>query len=126
MTCLTLFWPANRMNHRLIGMKLQQKPVNRCGGNSCGRTYFEGYIEVRKTSVRACLEHRGYSKTFESYVWEEILKNNRGYKTPRIPYLLEAFLFDSKRLLRDDNYNQLEDQILFSLIEYVRNKKLIL
>lgn len=88
------------------------------------KNIFEGYIEVRKTNVRACIEHRGYSKTLESFIWEEILKNDRGYRTPRIPYLLEAFLFDSKRLLKDESYNQLEDQILFSLIEYVRKQNL--
>lgn len=80
------------------------------------KNIFEGYIDIRKTQVRTCIEHLGYSKEFETFIWEVISKNKRGYKTPRIPYLLEAFLFDSKRILLDKNYNQLEDQIPFDRI----------
>src|SRR5699024_2339913 len=42
----------------------------------------EYFIEVKKTQVRACVEHIGYSKTFEDYVWKSIKQNKRGYATP--------------------------------------------
>ncbi|MFD1362840.1 hypothetical protein [Lentibacillus salinarum] len=87
------------------------------------KNIFEDFLEIKKSRVRECVKHKGYSKEFEIYVWENLKKNKRGYKTPRIPYLLDAFLFDTKRLLMDQSYENIEDKILFSLIEYLREKK---
>lgn len=87
------------------------------------KNIFEYFIEVKKTQVRACVEHIGYSKTFEDYVWQSIKQNKRGYATPRIPYLLEAFLFDGRRLLMDKNYENKDEQIIFAVLEYLRQQK---
>jgi hypothetical protein len=92
------------------------------------KNIWEGYVELKKAHVREGIQHRGYSKELEDAVWEACEKNKRGYSKPRIPYLLEAFGFDGKRLLLDQNFADKEEQIVFSIIEYVRkqivNKKL--
>lgn len=84
------------------------------------KNIYEGYIEVKKSLIRECLEHRNYSKKLEEIVWKACENNSRGYKKPRIKYLLEAFSFDRKRMLLDKNFETLEEQIIFPVIEYVR------
>lgn len=84
---------------------------------------FEGFIEPKKKQVQECVEHKGHSKEFEKYVWEHVSTHKRGYATPRIPYLLDAFLFDDNRILMDENYEMIEEKILYALIEYLRKKK---
>jgi hypothetical protein len=87
------------------------------------KNLFEGFIEVKKTQLHECIKHKGYSKEFETYVWNEMIKNKRGYATTRIPYLLEAYLFDSERILMDPNYESIEERIISSLIDYLRKKR---
>lgn len=86
---------------------------------------FEGFLEPKKKQVQECIEHKGYSKAFERYVWDIISKHKLGYAVPRIPYLLDAFLFDGKRIVMDNNYELFEEKILFALIEYLRKEKKI-
>ncbi len=50
----------------------------------------------------------------------DVIANSRAYKKPRIFYLLEAFGFEGKRLLLDKNFEDLEEQVIFAIIEYVR------
>lgn len=82
---------------------------------------WEGYIEPTKTQVRECIKHRRYSKKLEQAVWEACQRNKRGYSKSRIPYLLNAFMFDGKRIPMDKKFESIEDQILFAIIEYVRS-----
>ena len=84
---------------------------------------FEDFIEPKKKQVQHCMEHLRMSKDFEKYVWKRISDQKLGYRTPRIPYLLDAFFFEGERILLDDNYGVLEDQILFALIEVLRKEK---
>jgi hypothetical protein len=86
------------------------------------KNIFEGYITIKKTRIRECIQHKGYSKDLEEKVWKMCEENKRGYSHPRVPYLLEAFLFDGQRILMDENFEDLEEKIYFPLIEYVRNK----
>lgn len=86
------------------------------------KNIFEGYITIKKNRIRECIQHRGYSKDLEEKVWKVCEANKRGYSHPRVPYLLEAFLFDGQRILMDENFEDTEEKILFPLIEYVRNK----
>src|SRR5699024_7040385 len=84
---------------------------------------FEGYIEPKKTQVQECIRHNGHSKELEKYVWNAISQHKMGYAKPHIPYLLDAFLFDGKRIKLDQHYELLEEKILYALIEYLRLKK---
>lgn len=45
----------------------------------------------------------------------------KAYSKPRVFYLLEAFGFEQKRLLLDNNFETLEEQIIFSIIDFVRS-----
>lgn len=87
------------------------------------KNIFENFIEVKKTRIRECIEHDRHSKAFETYVWDEILKNKGGYASPRIPYLLGAFLFGGERIPMDQNYDNVEDKIFFALVEHLRKKR---
>lgn len=87
------------------------------------KNIFEDYIEPKKKQVQACIEHKGYSKEFGGYVWENISQHKRGYTTPRIPYLLDAFQFEGERIRFDENYELLEEKILYALIEHLRKKR---
>ncbi|WP_332698902.1 helix-turn-helix domain-containing protein [Halalkalibacter lacteus] len=84
---------------------------------------WEGFLELRKTRIRECIEHRRYPRALEKEVWKACQENSKAYSKPRVFYLLEAFGFDGQRLLLDQNFDDREEQIIFSIIEYVRTKK---
>jgi hypothetical protein len=88
------------------------------------KNLFEGFIEIKKSLVRECIQHKKYSKQLENEVWQRCISNSREYSKPRIPYLLEAFKFEGQRLLLDKNFESLDEQIVFSIIEYVRKIQL--
>ena len=87
------------------------------------RNIFEGFVEIKKSRLKECIEHKGYSKAFFNYCWEQLTQQNRQYAVPRVPYLLDAFLYDSKRIKMDHYYELLEEKVLFALIEYLRLQK---
>lgn len=92
-------------------------------GEIVNRFIFEGAIQPKRKQVKDCVEHLGLSKDFERYAWERIANHTRGHRTPRIPYLLDAFLFDNKRIRLDEKYTTLEEQILYALIEHLRQER---
>ncbi|MCM3576279.1 helix-turn-helix domain-containing protein [Mesobacillus subterraneus] len=85
---------------------------------------WEGFIEIKKTQIRDCIKHRRYSSKLEEAVWKACLENSRAYSKPRVFYLLGAFGFDRKRISMDTNFGDIEEQIIFPIIEYVRKKQL--
>lgn len=84
------------------------------------KNIWEGHVELRKTQIHECIQHRHYSKEFETEVWQRCVANSRAYKKPRVFYLLDAFRFEGKRLLLDKNFADLEEQVIFAIIENVR------
>lgn len=84
------------------------------------KNIWEGYVELKKTRIHECIQHRRYSKKLEVEVWQRCVANSRAYKKPRVSYLLEAFGFEGKRLLLDKNFEDLEEQVIFAIIEHVR------
>lgn len=84
------------------------------------KNIWEGYVEIKKSRVHECIVHRGYSKTLETAVWEACVTNSRAYKKPRVSYLLDAFGFDRQRLLLDQDFADREEQVIFAIIDYVR------
>ena len=87
------------------------------------RNIFEGFIDIKKSRLKDCIEHKRYSKDFFTYCWDQLSQKNQGSAVPRVPYLLDAFLYDSKRIKMDNNYELLEEQVIFALIEYLRVQK---
>lgn len=90
-----------------------------------GKNIFEGFVEIKKSSVRDCIHHKKYSKELETEVWQRCLENSREYRNPRVFYLLDAFKFEGKRLMLDKSFESLEEQVMFPIIEYVRAKRII-
>ena len=87
------------------------------------RNIFEGYVDIKKSRLKDCIEHKGYSNAFLTYCWDQLTQQNRHHTVPRVPYLLDAFLYDSKRIKMDHYYELLEERVLFALIEYLRVQK---
>ncbi|PLS15925.1 hypothetical protein CVD28_19895 [Bacillus sp. M6-12] len=100
--------------------KIEEQARTKMWIELANKNIWEGYIELKKTRIHECIQHRRYSKDLEAAVWKACLENSRGYSKPRIFYLLEAFGFGRKRLLLDKNFESLEEQIIFSLIEHIR------
>src|SRR5699024_6423452 len=84
---------------------------------------FEGFIEPKRKQIKECAEHQKYSKALEKEAWSLISQHKMGYTNPHIPYLLDAFLFDGKRIRMDDRYGLLEERILYALLEHIRREK---
>lgn len=87
------------------------------------KNIWEDSVEIKKSRLHECIEHRGYSKELEDAVWDACHKTKRGYSKPRVPYLLDAIGFDGKRILLDTNFESIEEQIVFAIIEYVRKQR---
>ncbi|WP_240377186.1 helix-turn-helix domain-containing protein [Bacillus piscicola] len=87
------------------------------------KNFLEGYIELKKVQVMECIRHRGYSQKFGDSVWEEVSTHKRGYSTPRVPYLLDAFLYNNERILMDQEFEYIEEKVLFALIEHIRKNR---
>ncbi|MGM0867466.1 MAG: hypothetical protein ACQEWF_22655 [Bacillota bacterium] len=87
------------------------------------KNIWEGYVELKKTRIHECIRQRRYSRELESEVWQRCVANSRAYKKPRVSYLLEAFGFEGKCLLLDQNFGDLEEQVIFSIIEHVRRSR---
>lgn len=85
--------------------------------------FFEGFIEPKKKQLQECVEHKRYSKMFEKEAWNVISKHKMGYANPHIPYLLDAFFFDGRRIPMDNDYELLEEKILYALLEQIRQEK---
>jgi hypothetical protein len=83
---------------------------------------WEGYIEVKKTLIKECVQHRNYPLDLVEKVWKACEGNSRAYKKPRVNYLLEAFAFDGNRMMMDKSFESIEEQIVFPIIEYTRTK----
>ncbi|WP_077296448.1 hypothetical protein [Virgibacillus pantothenticus] len=102
---------------------VEQKVREKMWWELVGQNIFEGFIEIKKSRVYECVEHRGHSKKFAHEVWNEVKEHKRGASKPRIPYLLEAFLYGTERVLMDENYEIREEKILVALIEHIRKKR---
>lgn len=84
---------------------------------------FEGAIEPKRKQIRTCAEHKHYSPALEQDAWSIISQHKMGHAKPHIPYLLDAFLFNGKRIRMDENYESREESILYALLEHVRKEK---
>ncbi|HLQ98771.1 MAG TPA: hypothetical protein VK102_00220 [Sphingobacterium sp.] len=84
---------------------------------------FEGMVEPKKKQIKECIAHLGFSKDFEQYAWQRISEHTLGYRTPRIPYLLEALMFEGERIRLDEKYETLEEKVLYALLEHLRLEK---
>src|SRR5699024_10288591 len=84
---------------------------------------FEGMFEAKRKQIKDCVSYLGFSKNFEYYVLQRISEHTLGYHTPRIPYLLEAFMFEGQRIRLDEKYETFEEKVLYALLEYLRQER---
>jgi len=84
---------------------------------------FEGAIEPKRKQIKACVEHKRYSPVFEKEAWAIISRHTMGYAKPHIPYLLDAFLFNGKRIKMGHHYEGRDERILYALLEHIRQEK---
>ena len=82
---------------------------------------FEGEVQIKKSRVKECVDHNKHTKEFFTYAWNEINKNKN--RTPRVYYLLDHCLFDGRRIAFKKEYEGLEEQIIFAVIEHLRLKR---
>lgn len=88
------------------------------------KNIWEGYVPVKRSMLKAAAEHRYYTPELIEKVWERLTtdSSNRGYKQPRVSYLLDAFSFEGERVLMDKSFASTEEQIVYALIEHVKEK----
>ena len=85
----------------------------------------EGYIEVTRGKFNRCIEHWRFEKEFADYAWNRIQGYYPYNKTkPRIYYLGGAAEFHGDRVLFDENFEDLEEKILFAVIEHIRIERI--
>lgn len=88
------------------------------------KNIWEGYVSIKRSMLKAAAEHRYYTPELIEKVWERLTtdSSNRGYKQPRVSYLLDAFSFDGERVLMDNSFASLEEQVVYALIEHVKKE----
>lgn len=87
------------------------------------RNIWEGRFVFKKKWVNECLDHRRIdNRDTRAYILARILGHRGAYATPGVVYLVDMFHFDGERLAFDSDFGSLEEQITFSLIEYLRQE----
>lgn len=82
---------------------------------------WEGRFVFKKKFITDCLDHRRLeNRSLRAYILTRILEHKRGHATPGVVYILDTFDFEGNRLNFDSDFSGREEQIVFSLIEYLR------
>lgn len=84
---------------------------------------FERYFVLKKSDIKAAIQHRRHSKEFGDFVWERCSKHKLGFATPRVLYLFGYFQFEGERIPFDRDFGELDEQIIYALIERIRVKR---
>lgn len=84
---------------------------------------FERYFVLKKSDIKAAIQHRRHSKEFGDFVWERCSKHKLGFATPRVLYLFGYFQFEGERIPFDRDFGELDEQIIYALIERIRIKR---
>lgn len=87
------------------------------------KNIWEGFVEIKKSLLKEAQRHAKFSDDVMEEVWNRCIENSRMYSKPRVSYLLEAFRFEGKRILLDQNYAEIEEQMIFAIIEYVKRHR---
>ena len=97
----------------------RQEILDRLAANNI----WEGRFVFKKKFITDCLDHKRLENpSLRTYILNRILEHKRGYATPGVVYLLNTFNFEGNRLNFDTDFSGREEQIVFSLIEYLRNE----
>ncbi|MEW8968918.1 MULTISPECIES: helix-turn-helix domain-containing protein [Exiguobacterium] len=88
-----------------------------------GKFVFEDYFVLKQSEVKAAVEHMRHSKEFGAEVWDRCSKHTWGYATPRVPSLLDYFMFEGERIPFNKDFAGRDEQIIQALIEKIRLDK---
>lgn len=97
----------------------RQEILNQLAANNI----WEGRFVFKKKFIVDCLDHRRIeNQELRVYIINRMLEHKRGYTTPGVVYMLHTFNFEGNRLSFDQDFAGRDEQIVFSLIEFLRNE----
>lgn len=84
------------------------------------KNIFESYVEIKESQVKKCIQHWKYANEFKREVWRRCKENSKaqGYKKIGVKYLLDSFLFEGNQLQLDQNFESIEEQVIFAIIKH--------
>lgn len=84
---------------------------------------WEGRFVFKKKFIADCLDHKRIENpALRAYILNRMLEHKRGYATPGVVYLLDTFNFEGNRLAFHPDFEGQDEQIVFSLIKYLRSE----
>lgn len=103
--------------------RLREEGRNEILKRLAAKHIWEGRFVFKKKWVNECMDHRRIAnKSTRSYILSRIMQHKKGYAAPGVLYLLDNFSFEGERLKMDMNFSTLDEQIVFTLIEYLRKE----
>lgn len=84
---------------------------------------WQGRFEFKKRFVEECILHvRIENREARQYIMDSMLSHKKGYVKPGVLYLLDKFQFDGHILDFALKYGGIDEQITFSVIDYLRTQ----
>ena len=84
---------------------------------------WQGRFEFKKRFVEECIQHlRIENRDLHQYIMDSMLSHKKGYAKPGVLYLLDKCKFDGHILDFALQYGGIDEQITFSVIDYLRTQ----
>jgi hypothetical protein len=84
---------------------------------------WQGRFEFKKRFVEECILHlRIENREVHQYIMNSMLSHKKGYAKPGVLYLLDKCQFDGHSLDFALQYGGIDEQITFSVIDFLRTK----
>lgn len=88
-----------------------------------GHNIWQGRFEFKKRFVEECILHlRIENRDLHQYIMDLMLSHKKGYTKPGVLYLLDKCKFDGHILDFAHQYGGIDEQITFSVIDYLRTQ----
>ncbi|MFC6038932.1 hypothetical protein ACFPYN_05625 [Paenisporosarcina macmurdoensis] len=84
---------------------------------------WQGRFEFKKRFVEECIQHlRIENRDLRQYIMDSMLSHKKGYAKPGVLYLQDKCKFDGHILDFARQYGGIDEQITFSVIDYLRTQ----
>jgi len=88
-----------------------------------GLNIWQGRFEFKERFVKECILHlRIENRDLRQYIIDSMLSHKKGYAKPGVLYLLDKCRFDNHILDFARQYGGIDEQITFSVIDYLRTQ----
>lgn len=88
-----------------------------------GLNIWQGRFEFKKRFVEECILHlRIENRELRQYITNSMLGHKKGYAKPGVLYLLDKFQYNGHILDFATQYGGIDEQIIFSTIDYLRKQ----